>query len=198
MLYQAEGEFSQVQDALEKARRFAHKYHLADLHERAKGLQALYQLSAGKIEAVARWAKSSGWDSSIPFGQVRFFNDLIILCILPISNRIGEADRISKAGALLEWRLDDAESQNRMGVILKCVLLQVCLHQAQGESEAALAALVQALALAESETFIRPFLDAGKRSKPCCDMCRVRIPRARLHKPSLPMAQPRKHNERMC
>lgn len=64
----------QAQEALEKACRFAHKYHFADLHERAKGLQALYQLSAGKIEAVARWVKSSGWDSFDPVWSGPFFN----------------------------------------------------------------------------------------------------------------------------
>jgi LuxR family maltose regulon positive regulatory protein len=162
MLYQAEGESLQAQEALEKARRFAHKYHFADLHERAKGLQALYQLSAGKIEAAARWAKSSGWDSFDPVRSGPLFNDESFYASCRYRIALAKPTEYQKVGALLEWRLGDAESQNRVGVILEVRLLQVCLHQAQGESEAALAALVQALALAESETFIRPFLDAGE------------------------------------
>ena len=72
MLYQAEGEFLQAQEALEKARRFAHKYHLADLHERAKGLQALYQLSGGRSKRWPVGQNPAAGIPSIPFGRVRF------------------------------------------------------------------------------------------------------------------------------
>ncbi|HNJ14645.1 MAG TPA: LuxR C-terminal-related transcriptional regulator [Anaerolineales bacterium] len=162
MLHQAEGEFAQALDALEKARRFAQKHQVADLFERAKGLQALYQFSAGKTEAVERWAKSSGWDSFDPVQSKLLFNEESFYAACRYRIDLAKPTEYQKVEALLEWCLGEAEAQQRVGVILKVRLLQVCLYQVQGESDAALAALVQALTLAEPEKFIRPFLDAGE------------------------------------
>lgn len=162
MLHQAEGEFAQAQDALEKARRFAQKHQAAELFERAKGLQALYQFSAGKTEAVERWAKSSGWESFDPVQSKLPFNEEAFYAACRYRIELAKPIEYQKVKALLEWRLGEAEVQNRVGVILEVRLLQARLYQAQGESDAALAALIQAVTLAEPEKFIRPFLDAGE------------------------------------
>jgi LuxR family maltose regulon positive regulatory protein len=44
---------------------------------------------------------------------------------------------------------------------MEVLLVQALLHEAQGDEQAALNALADALALAKPEGFLRPFIDGG-------------------------------------
>jgi LuxR family maltose regulon positive regulatory protein len=63
---------------------------------------------------------------------------------------------------LLERLLKAAEEGRRMGSAIEILVLQALAHEAQGNIPLALAPLERALALAESEGYVRIFVDEGQ------------------------------------
>jgi LuxR family maltose regulon positive regulatory protein len=64
--------------------------------------------------------------------------------------------------ALLERLLHAADAGGRAGSAIEILLLQALAHQARGDVAAALATLARALALGDSERYVRSFVDEGK------------------------------------
>ncbi len=83
--------------------------------------------------------------------------ELLLLARLRLAQgNLIEADRI------LSQLASDAEAGERMSALIETLALQACVLNAQGDREAAFAALTKALALAEPEGFVRVFLDEGE------------------------------------
>jgi LuxR family maltose regulon positive regulatory protein len=62
----------------------------------------------------------------------------------------------------LERRRQEAEGKARIGSVVEILIVQALAMQARGDSDAAMTALGQALALAEPEGYIRIFVDKGE------------------------------------
>jgi LuxR family maltose regulon positive regulatory protein len=71
-------------------------------------------------------------------------------------------DRAADAQALLAPRLAEAKARGRRRGQIEAHLLHALASQALGQAEAALASLERALALAEPEGYVRPFLEEGE------------------------------------
>ncbi len=69
---------------------------------------------------------------------------------------------IHKALRLLERLLEAAEEGNRLGSMLRILMIQALVYQAQGNSSRAFESLERALALAQPEGYFRVFVDEGK------------------------------------
>ena len=71
-------------------------------------------------------------------------------------------ERAGEALSLLERLLKAAWSMGRQGDVIEILALQALAFHSTGQTPAALAALGQALALAEPEGYVRVFVDEGK------------------------------------
>jgi Response regulator containing a CheY-like receiver domain and an HTH DNA-binding domain len=119
-------------------------------------------LLAGEKEAVARWLKSSGWESFDPDSPGPIFNDesFFAFCQFIIASKLPhEWKRVER---LLEWRLADCRRQRRQLAILQIHLAQAFLHHTRNHPDRASDSLLQALEVAWSENIVRPFLDEGR------------------------------------
>jgi LuxR family maltose regulon positive regulatory protein len=74
----------------------------------------------------------------------------------------GEPPKVTRADALLAWRLKDSELQRRESTILKIRLVQALLHHTQNQPDLVMTSILQALEIAIPENCIRPFLDEGQ------------------------------------
>lgn len=158
----AEGQYPQALQALEHAGRLALHRKELESAEMVRGVRAQLQFSAGENEAVARWVKSSDWESfsSSQPGLILSDESFFPYCqVLIASGQSSEWERIER---LLEWRLTDSERQRRNSAILKIRLMQAFLHHTKNQPNSATASLLQALEMAMPENCIRPFLDEGQ------------------------------------
>jgi LuxR family maltose regulon positive regulatory protein len=123
--------------------------------------QARLWLAQNKLEAASQWVEERGFkegrEPEAPH-EIDFFmlNDYVVLArILFAQGRSAEATK------LLLHLLHAAEVGGRTSKAIEIRILQALIFQAGGEIPRALAAVEQALALAEPEGFIRIFVDEG-------------------------------------
>jgi LuxR family maltose regulon positive regulatory protein len=141
---------------LARQRRF-----VAHLIARGVAAQAQVALREGNLAAAIRWADTSGLhpddvqypreDEYLTFAQVRIAQ----------ADGSNEKGVLQKVLPLLDRLLQAAEAGGRIGSVIAILNLQALALQIQHDLNAALTALARALALAESEGYVRIFVDAG-------------------------------------
>jgi LuxR family transcriptional regulator, maltose regulon positive regulatory protein len=118
--------------------------------------QAAQPASVGQgLAAAHAWATAQrlDLDGELPYeGQPT----QLALCRVFIAQQ-----RPDQALRLLERLLAPAEAAGRMRELVEMLALKALAHQAHYQTNQALAALVQALALAEPEGYVRTFVDEG-------------------------------------
>jgi LuxR family maltose regulon positive regulatory protein len=70
--------------------------------------------------------------------------------------------RLKEAEEIMSQLASDTKTGERKSTCIKTLVLQACILHAQGRMEAALGVLLEALALAEPEGFVRVFVDEGE------------------------------------
>jgi LuxR family maltose regulon positive regulatory protein len=115
-------------------------------------------LAQGDLQAASRWAASQEkhLSSDDPF---RFENELARIA----QGRVLIAqNKPSKAIGLLSHLEEAARSAGRMGRVIEILLLEALAMREIGDSEHAILALKECLALADAEGYVRVFLDEGQ------------------------------------
>ncbi|MFO7631389.1 MAG: LuxR C-terminal-related transcriptional regulator [Caldilinea sp.] len=137
--------------------------------ERAAALAALIHLRRGELEAASRWANGSPYsvqdDQYFEYGHE--FELSVFVRYLLAQTRTAEA-----IGVLARW-LAVAEGAQRTGSMIEIRMLQAQALQLDGQPEAASETLLQALALAEPEGYIRLFVDEGQPLRRLLATCRL-------------------------
>jgi len=114
-------------------------------------------MAQGDLAAASQWAQVSGLNPADPPVSYLYEVDYLTLSRLWIAQGNLEA-----AESLLLRLHHTAMSAGRLGSLIEILILQAITSAGQKRSEMALAALGQALDLAEPEGFIRIFLDEGE------------------------------------
>jgi LuxR family maltose regulon positive regulatory protein len=109
-------------------------------------------LAQGDLAAAGRWAAET---ESHKLDDATEFEHLTLARVLIAQ------DRSSEAVDLLNRLLKQAEASGRTGSVIETRLLQALAYEGQGDTTEALAALEQALTLAEPEGYVRVFVDEG-------------------------------------
>jgi LuxR family maltose regulon positive regulatory protein len=115
-------------------------------------------LTQGDLPAASRWAASQEKHLSLddPF---RYENELA--CIT-LGRVLIAQNKPSKAIGLLSHLEEAARSAGRMGRVIEILLLEALAMREIGDSEPAILALKECLALADAEGYVRVFLDEGQ------------------------------------
>ncbi|MCB0163726.1 MAG: hypothetical protein KDI79_05840 [Anaerolineae bacterium] len=132
--------------------------------------RVLLRLAQGDFTAAARWASRSGLSTAGPIDYAREFDYLTLIRVL-LAQATLEAQGLRLPGpspnpfadaeTLLATLLQTALAGGRTGRVIEIQLLQARLHALRQETTAALSRLEAALHLAESEGYIRLFVDEG-------------------------------------
>jgi LuxR family maltose regulon positive regulatory protein len=162
-LEQARGNSARALDILDECMQLGHTHGFAALlSPRVAARQAEIALSQGNLAAAARWADASGLHADDPLSYPREAEELTLARVLIAQGRSDPTSQhLPEALGLLDRLFAEAKAGGRMGSALEILILRALTVQAQGDGTAALATLEQALSLAESEGYIRVFVDEG-------------------------------------
>jgi len=119
--------------------------------------QARLWIAQGNLAGAAHWAEATGLNPAKP--PAAYLNEVEYLTLARLL--IAQCNLAAAENLLL--RLHRAAAlAGRNGSLIEILILQAITFAAQENSEEALAALEQALTLAEPEGYIRIFLDEGE------------------------------------
>lgn len=153
---QAEGDLAGALELLGAAERHYRRTPLPDVRPLAAA-RARVWLAQGRLREATRWAHEQGLSADGELSYLREFEYITLARLL-----IAEGGRATYAAVRLLDRLQQAaEAGARMGSAIEIGVLQALAHQSQGDSAAALGALVRALGLAEPEGYVRVFASEG-------------------------------------
>jgi LuxR family maltose regulon positive regulatory protein len=122
----------------------------------AAAAQAHLWLEQGQLEAAQSWAKAGQLGPTDPLDYLREAEYLTLARLLVKRQEIKEAQ------TLLGRMLEKTNERQRIGRIIELLIIQAAAYYQQGETEAALTSLSQALTLAQPEEYIRLFVDEGQ------------------------------------
>jgi len=128
----------------------------------ARAFQAELALRQGRPAEAAQWAAQSGSFAPIPVPYA-FVPSLVLPIVLLAQDT--PASR-QQARQYLTQMTDFFTSIHYTAIRIQVLALQAMLDQAEGNESQAVAALEQAIALAEPGGFLRLFVDLGPQLKP--------------------------------
>jgi LuxR family transcriptional regulator, maltose regulon positive regulatory protein len=116
----------------------------------------------GQLAEALGWAREQGLSAQDELSYLHEFEHITLARVL-LARAQSERSSHSTGEAigLLERLLAAAQVGERTGRVIEILILQALAHQLQGDIPAALVPLERALALAESEGYIRLFVDEG-------------------------------------
>jgi len=133
----------------------------------AGATRAQLWLMQGNDVAASHWAATSGLTPDDPVSYLREAEYCTLARVLVVKKR-------RAALALLDRLLHDAESHGRMGSAIEILALTSLAWHAFGDPTRAFSALARALALGESEGYVRVFVDEGSPMASLLRRARVR------------------------
>ncbi len=166
-LKESGGELEAALVLLEEARRRYVKTPIPDTRP-IDTLKAEIYLKQGRLDKAQEWARMRGLSADDELNYLNEFEHLVLARVLIAEYQSRqEQSSILQAAGLLERLLKAAEAQQRTGSVLEILIvralaLQAVAHKGRGDLSLALAALEQALVLAQPEGYVRLFLDEGE------------------------------------
>lgn len=120
-------------------------------------------LKQGKLNKALAWVQMRGLSVDDDLSYVKEFDHFTLARVLIAQYKIEQGESyILKALGLLERLLKAAEDGKRGGSVIYILLLQALVHEAQDNITLGLAPLERALILAESQGYVRTFVDEGR------------------------------------
>jgi ATP/maltotriose-dependent transcriptional regulator MalT len=169
-LHLAQGEPAGAAALLTEARPLVQNGPFAILAPLLDAVEAEVRIAQGDGAAAARWAMTAAAldpATGARFGGVVFTAGVEALGVTPArvlvvqGRATGDAALLRQAERHLEAAWELAEAQGLGWLRLRVLILRALLADAQGDHEAAPGSLAAAVAQAEPEGVIRPFLDEG-------------------------------------
>src|SRR6266498_642198 len=155
-ILQAKGNTGGAREAMDEAYRVMLPVEVVALLNPVPAERARLLLAQGEMKQAAHWVEERGLAEEDAPRYARELEELVLARYLL---RQHMADR---ALALLERLGAAAKAQARMGSLIEIHLLQALGFQAVGKADQAMNVVAQALLQAESEGYIRTFVDEGR------------------------------------
>ncbi len=155
---QAVGDSVGALAAIELAKETAQQTGIALDVARAAALEAFIQLRLGNNLAAGEWAAlyAQRWTAVEKFTYRHEFETLVFVRIL-----LAQGDLGTLLPLLAQW-VPIVADQHRQGTLLEIYALQLLAFRMDGQREQAMDRLSQILTLAESEGYVRLFVDEGE------------------------------------
>jgi LuxR family maltose regulon positive regulatory protein len=156
-VWQALGDSQNARQALRQAEEVALRYRIPRVARIIAACQASLALAENDLEPAVSWAKRYEHHSAVE--DLGDFEELTLARVFFVRGDIAQA--LSR----VDSTLGKAEVAGRMETVIEAHILKAQLLEAAGDPEAGLGLIGEAIELAESEGFVRPFLKEGKRVK---------------------------------
>jgi LuxR family maltose regulon positive regulatory protein len=158
---EAEGDVGATVDLLDEAERLYFGDFFPNVRPVA-AVRARAHLLQGDLGEALAWVKNRGLAPEDDLSYLREFEHITLARVLLARQRTeGFELSLQEAIRLLDRLLTEAETGGRTGSVIETLVLQALALQALGELPEALASLRRALGLAESEAYVRVFVDEG-------------------------------------
>ena len=157
---QASGQPDQARQKIEQALEFLRETRSQGLMPLAQAFQAELAVMQGDLGAASHWATTIG--PYLPLTAMPFFHAPQLALPKVLLSQNTPASREQAAAALARLHAFVTSTHNTRFTI-EVLALQALLRDAQGDEQAALALLQQAVVLAQPGGFIRLFVDLGPR-----------------------------------
>jgi LuxR family maltose regulon positive regulatory protein len=158
---QAEGDPDAALELLDEAGRL----YFSDFSPEVRPIdasKARMWIAQGKLSEAMGWARESGLSASDDLTYVREFEHITLArLILAQGVRARSDDGIEEAIELLERLQVAAEDGGRTGSVIEILVVQALARRAGTDVPGALVSLERAVALAETEGYVRVFVDEG-------------------------------------
>lgn len=127
-----------------------------------EAVRARLQLERGDLGAATAWVAAAGLDVDGDLSDVREYEHLTLARVMLAQHPAGQGvDLLDRAGELLGRLLERATSGGRTASTIETLVLLARVQLGHGDSAAARSAIDDALRLAETEGYVRVFLDEG-------------------------------------
>ncbi|MFD7878906.1 LuxR C-terminal-related transcriptional regulator [Streptomyces sp. NPDC059766] len=157
----AEGDRTGALDLLEEAERV----YTGDLSPDVRPVPATrvrLLLAHGDLGEARDWARRQGLTTDDELSYVREYEHITLARILLAAHTADPSgSALGTAAPFLQRLLTAAEAGGRTAAVIEILVLLARVHDAHGDSAAALAALERALTLAEPQGHVRVFADDG-------------------------------------
>lgn len=159
----AEGDLETALDQLQEAERLYYRTPIPVPDVRpTQALRVRWWLRQGRLTEALGWVRKCGLSVDDPPDYLREYKHLTLARVLIAQYRCdGADDLMDQITGLLTRLLAAAEAQERMGSMIKILVVLALAREAQGDVSAAITSLERALTLAEPERHIRIFAEAG-------------------------------------
>jgi LuxR family maltose regulon positive regulatory protein len=151
---QARGDREGARSTIQRAVQIAQAANIPRLVMQARAYQARIWLAQGDLELAREWARDYRQVGATEY--IRDFEDCTLARVLLAT------DEPDEALSLLDGLVPSVEANGRRGNLIEILALRALAQQALGEMGAATADLARALDLAESEGYVRTFVDMGE------------------------------------
>jgi LuxR family maltose regulon positive regulatory protein len=119
-------------------------------------------LALGKLDAALAWANERHLSAGDTLSYLHEFEHITLARVLLAQDAAPGVESPNDEATWLLGRLHAAaEEGHRAGSVIEIAVLQALDHHSRGDTSAALAALDEALTLAQPEGYVRVFLDEG-------------------------------------
>jgi len=145
-----------AREAMDEAYQVMPSLEIVALHNLVPAERARLLLAQGDVKEVVRWVEQRGLGEADEPGYAREREYLVLARYLLSQNIPG------RALALLERLGIAAKTQARMGSLIEIQVLQALGFQAAGKADQAIKVVAQTLLQAESQGYIRTFVDEGR------------------------------------
>ena len=156
------GDFAAVEDNIQKIEQMSQD---SNVPAWIVGLMATWQirlwLAQGKLEAASQWVKTRDLSTNIESPLLQEIDYFSLSEYIALARILIAQDRLDKSIKLLQHLFSIADKGNRVASMLEILILQALAFQKQGKTDQSMSALERSLTLAESQDFIRIFVDEG-------------------------------------
>ncbi|MDB9525694.1 LuxR C-terminal-related transcriptional regulator [Oscillatoria sp. CS-180] len=126
-------------------------------------LKARVWLRQGRLAEALGWVREQGLSIDNELSYLQEFEYITLARVLIAQyRRVSTEKTFQKAIALLAQLYSAAEAGNRSGSMIEILILQAIINEAQGNLSSALKFLERALTLAETEGYLRIFVNEGE------------------------------------
>ena len=166
----AQGDLDTALDQLHEAARLYRQSPVPNVRP-VEALKVRWWLRQGRLAGALEWVRESGFSLDDPPNYLREYEHLTLARVAiaqyrhdgqrPAHRGHRTDEGMHQAIGLLTRLLAAAEAQERLGSIVKILVVLALAREAQGNVVAAMAALERALILAEPEGYVRIFAECG-------------------------------------
>ncbi|MGD1864605.1 MAG: LuxR C-terminal-related transcriptional regulator [Phormidesmis sp.] len=157
----AQGDLDAALDQLQEAAQLYRRRSPIPNVRPVEALKVRWWVQQGRLTEALGWMQGCELSVDDEPAYLREYEHLTLARVLIAQHRSDSEERIHRVIGLLTRLLAAAEAKERVGSVIKILVVLALAHEAQGDLPAAITPLERALPLAKPEGYVRIFAECG-------------------------------------